>query len=180
MKGAPVTFVVLFLGSVGAGFAGGLAFTSQQISTLNERINFKDDQIADRDSQLNNYRKLQERMDEVERKLTEQQTSLLIEKLKADPSTISVVQPQAEHGPVSDQFIETLKESGWTVFSTDVENVNGENKNLILKPSSSKDEQTLIDALTGANVPYAVEKRTSNPQDVWITVPTYYRDPDPS
>ena len=144
LKGAPLSFLGLTVVSLGAGFAAGMFFQSEQVTILNTKLSLRDDEIG-------NYRIRIDELDkriattidaaarsnstpqagdsassttktilkETDFKLSDQQLSSLEISLKANPSTVEIEKGGKAPKLLAEQIQGVFNISGWKVQLTE-------------------------------------------------------------
>lgn len=149
MKGAPISFAILLLLGLGAGFWGGMAFRAQQVANAESLVRLKD-------GELDNYQKIiNERLERVEKQLSAQQLSSIESTLKAVPVSSVALSAGQDHEDASNlarQLQSAFTKSGWKVTDAPA----AEFKGVSLKVDDYGSTAAIAKALEDAGVAFAV------------------------
>ena len=109
LKAAPVAFLGFLIAGLVLGYLGGSTLRSQEVANLESLIRLKD-------GELDEYRKkIEQRLDNVEKQLSAQQISALEEALKQAKQPSRIELKGGEQGKIENQLKDTFEKSGWFV-----------------------------------------------------------------
>lgn len=145
LKGAPFAAGLLII----VGFSGGMFWRGQEIANLEGLVRLKDGELDD-------YRKrINERLDNVEKQLSSRQVSGLSEALKSVPSS-SIEISSRPNDPVAKQLVRTFEERGWTVSPLPSADRPG-----VLLRAGGKDAKAIDGALNDAGVNFTTSGKNA-------------------
>ncbi len=152
LRRAPLSFVIL----IGLAFSGGFyvqgVLKQQEISNYESAIKAKNGQLDALRGQLDAYQKsISERLDKVEKTLSESQTTTLQELLGRNPSKINFSTEKNSNNLFEKQMLDVFKVSGWDVGVVDIMGPAGYFSIETLDPKSTK---TITDAFKGVDIPF--------------------------
>ncbi len=144
---APRSFAGLTILAVGLGFGGGLMWRGQEVSNYETLIKIKDGQIDAYQKTIN------ERLDKVEKTLSDQQLSSLQNSLRLSPSEVAIIKGKGEGevSPYATQLEKAFSNSGWIVEKFAAIDESG---GVILRAKDLLSADTIKQALETANVKY--------------------------
>lgn len=145
LKTAPGTFIVLIILGLAGGFTGGLGWRGQELANVESLMRLKEGEI-------DSYRKsINDRLDKVEKSLSDQQLSYFQDTLRTAPSTVEITIGGKAYEPFAKQVLSAFEAGGWKVQST----INADTQEGInITASGLLDAGLITKALTSADVDF--------------------------
>jgi hypothetical protein len=144
LKQAPLSFFLLAALSIVAGFGLGMFVRGQELANMESLLKLKD-------GELDELKSIEERLKNVETKLSAQQLSSIRQSLQKSPSAVSIVTGPKSANPYFNQIQEVFKGSGWTVKAAHSSDISG---SLVLQAPDEESSAAIEKALTNAGVNY--------------------------
>ncbi len=148
LKAAPISFIVLLGLGLAGGFYVGVEFKSQEVEAVKARLDLKEDE-------LDGYKKkLEQRLDDVEKRLSEMQISRLKSNLQMKPGHVEIYWNRASvpsmkyATELSDAFVA----SGWKVEAKASDDAI--NDMAVIETDNSQTSETISAALEDAELRY--------------------------
>ncbi|MER9968127.1 hypothetical protein [Mesorhizobium sp. M0060] len=154
LKGAPLAFFILLAIGLSGGFKVGLMWRDQEVADGKALVLLKDGQI-------DGYQKaLSDRLEKVEKQLSENQLSLIRSKIQADPSSVDIIGGHPDKpDPRVDQLKGAFKDSGWNVGASQMQTSTSD---LVLRAQDPRAATTIENALKDAGIVYEAVKPLTN------------------
>lgn len=150
LKSAPIASVLLVVVGLFGGYMFKSALTSEHIATLDTIIREKDGKIDGLEKTISN------RLDKVERALSEQQLSSIQANIKSAPASVDIGSAHPDKpDPRIDQLKSVFKDSGWDVGAMKSQFATSD---LVLSAPDPKAADTIEKALKDAGVTYQTAK----------------------
>ncbi|MER9257763.1 hypothetical protein [Mesorhizobium sp. M0619] len=155
LKGAPFSVCLL----VAAGLWGGYQFASVLTA---ERIATLETMVHERDGEIEGYQKtLSDRLDKVEKALSDQQLSSIKSSLKDGHGSVDILDSNPDKpDPRADQLKTAFRDSGWDVMMV-AKNVT-DAADLVLRTTDPKAATSVEKALRDAGVTYQMATPPGN------------------
>ena len=152
VSAAPWSFGGVLIGGLIVGFSVGMVFRAQEVANAESLVRLRDAEISLKDTELSGFRKsVEDRLKNVEQKLSAQQISFIETALKTKPSTVSIY----AGGKASEDYVKQVKDvftnSGWTVQA---ELSHDTQRNLTVKTANGESAGIVTKALEGAEIKY--------------------------
>ncbi len=150
LKGAPIAFVVLVVFSLCTGFFGGTEFKSQEVKAIQARLDLRNDELDDYKS------KLEERLDDVEKKLSEVQVSKIKSALEGKSSSVDIYWNNSSKSAIgyAAEMSKAFEESGWDVIGK--HSATLPIGRAVIRTDNTQNSETIGRALDDAGVKYNI------------------------